>query len=70
MEIDMLWAERRVVVEADGRAAHDTEAAFHGDRRRDQLLVAAGYRTAHVTWRQLHDELPDTVDRITRIFRS
>jgi Transcriptional regulator, AbiEi antitoxin/Protein of unknown function (DUF559) len=70
MEIDMLWPERRVVVEADGRAAHDTEAAFHGDRRRDQLFAAAGYRALRVTWPQLRDELPATVDRIARTLRQ
>lgn len=70
MEIDLLWAERRVVVEADGRAAHDTEAAFHSDRRRDQLLVAAGYRVVRVTWPQLRDELAPTVDRIARALRQ
>ena len=30
--------------------------AFEGDRRRDQVLVAAGYRVLRVTWRQLFEE--------------
>lgn len=70
MEVDLLWEERRVAVEADGEETHGTPVAFQNDRRRDQLLVAAGYRTVRVTWRQLHGELPGTVDRLARILRS
>jgi Transcriptional regulator, AbiEi antitoxin len=70
MEIDLLWEEQRVAIEGDGEQAHGTLVAFQRDRRRDQLLAAAGYRTARVTWRQLGDELPATVDRIARILRQ
>jgi very-short-patch-repair endonuclease len=55
-EVDCLWAEQRLIVELDGRAVHGTEMAFEGDRRRDRLLVADGWRVARVTWRQLRDE--------------
>ena len=30
--------------------------AFERDRKRDQILVAAGYRVIRVTWRQLTEE--------------
>jgi len=55
-EVDCLWAEQRLIVELDGRAVHGTEMAFEGDRRRDRLLIAAGWRVTRVTWRQLRDE--------------
>ena len=32
-----------------------TERGFERDRRRDQQLVAAGYRVVRVTWIQLRD---------------
>jgi REase_MTES_1575 len=70
LEIDLLWEEQRVAIEADGEETHGTPAAFQSDRRRDQILAAAGYRTARITWRQLEDELHATVDRIAQILRA
>jgi restriction endonuclease-like protein len=52
--IDCLWREARLAVELDGRAVHGTAAAFEADRERDRILQAEGWRTARVTWRQLH----------------
>lgn len=53
---DFLWPRQRLVVEVDGYGAHRHRAAFESDRKRDQQLVAAGYRVVRVTWRQLRDE--------------
>jgi very-short-patch-repair endonuclease len=55
-EVDFLWRAQRLVVEFDGRQFHAHPAAFERDRRRDQVLLAAGYRVLRVTWRQLEDE--------------
>lgn len=55
-EVDCLWGEQRLIVELDGRAVHGTERAFEGDRRKDRLLIADGWRVTRVTWRQLRDE--------------
>jgi very-short-patch-repair endonuclease len=59
-EIDALWPSERLAVELDSRTVHGTAAAFEGDRRRGRALVADGYRTIHVTWRQLQAE-PDAI---------
>ena len=59
-EVDSLWRERRVFAERDGRAAHDTSAAFERDRARDRALTAAGWRVIRITWRALH-EAPATL---------
>jgi hypothetical protein len=67
IEVDLLWAEQRLVIEADGRGTHETRVAFERDRWRDQLLVAAGYRTARVTWRQLEGEPDAVIGRIGRM---
>jgi Protein of unknown function (DUF559) len=55
-EIDALWARQRVAVELDSRSVHATPRNFESDRRRDRILLAEGYRTVRVTWRQLKDE--------------
>lgn len=63
-ERDAVWTDERLVLEVDGYAAHGTRSAFERDRRRDQQLVAAGYRTLRVTWRQLTGEPEAVVARL------
>lgn len=70
LEIDLLWDEQRLAIETDGEETHGTRAAFQRDRWRDQLLVAAGYRTARVTWAQVRDEPNAVVNRIARMLRT
>ncbi len=55
-QIDALWERQRVALELDSRGVHGTRRRFESDRERDRILVAEGYRTMHVTWRQLRDE--------------
>ncbi len=68
--MDLLWEEQRLVIETDGEETHGTRHAFRHDRWRDQVLVAAGYRTARVTWDQLEDEPGAVVARIGRMLRA
>lgn len=70
LELDFLWEERRLVVETDGEGSHGTPVAFQRDRWRDQVLVAAGYRVARVTWHQAVRETDATVSRICRMLES
>jgi hypothetical protein len=67
IEVDMLWEEQRLAIETDGEETHGTPAAFQDDRERDQRLVAAGYRTARVTWDQVENETTAVVERIGRM---
>jgi very-short-patch-repair endonuclease/predicted transcriptional regulator of viral defense system len=62
---DFVWRGRRVVLEADSRTFHGTARAFEADRRRDQRLARAGWRTVRVTRRQLRDQ-PATVVELVR----
>jgi hypothetical protein len=64
--VDFLWERQRVVVETDGEGTHATPVAFQRDRRRDQILAAAGYRVPRATWAQIRDELEAVVQRIAR----
>lgn len=59
-EIDCLWEAQRFAIELDSREVHATPRAFEADRQRDRVLLAEGYRTGRVTWRQLRDE-PDEI---------
>ncbi|MFL5834588.1 MAG: hypothetical protein ACJ76B_11520 [Solirubrobacterales bacterium] len=60
-EIDALWPEERVTVELDSHSVHGTKKRFESDRLRDRILAAEGYRTVHVTWRQLQKEPEEIV---------
>ena len=55
-EVDCLWPEARLVVEVDGRAYHSDARSFEADRKRDAVLLAAGYRVMRVTWRQISEQ--------------
>ena len=68
--VDFLWERERVVVETDGRETHETPTAFQSDRRRDQFLASAGYRTVRVTWEQIHHERAAVLGRIKNALRT
>lgn len=70
LEVDLFWEKQRLAIETDGEETHGTPVAFQRDRWRDQLLVAAGYRTAHITWAQVRDEPDAVVNRIARMLKN
>ena len=51
--MDFLWRDGGLVAEADGFRFHGDRAAFEEDRRRDAILVAAGYRVVRFTWTEV-----------------
>jgi very-short-patch-repair endonuclease len=56
LEPDCMWTTERLLVELDGGGVHRTDQAFENDRQRDRILIAEGWRSTRVTWRQLRDE--------------
>jgi very-short-patch-repair endonuclease len=64
--VDLLWRRERLVVEIDGHAFHGHRAAFERDRRRDQVLAAAGFRVIRITWLQLEREPLAVITRIAQ----
>lgn len=60
IEVDALWQHERFAVELDSRGVHGTKKRFESDRQRDRILVAEGWRTMRISWRQLRDE-PDEI---------
>jgi hypothetical protein len=66
-EVDCLWECQRVVVELDGGAVHATWASQENDRERDRILIAEGFRTPRVTWRQMCDSPTEVAADLARI---
>jgi very-short-patch-repair endonuclease len=48
---DFVWPAQRVVVEIDGRQAHDRDSAFERDALRDAEVVINGHRPLRFTRR-------------------
>jgi very-short-patch-repair endonuclease len=56
LEVDLLWPDQKLVLEADSRRHHAIEVAFERDHRRSRELIAAGYEVLRVTWREAEAE--------------
>jgi hypothetical protein len=69
IEVDFLWDERRLALEADSRDFHGTEVAFERDRWRDRELLRVGYSTLRVTKLQAEHEAEAIADAIVARFR-
>jgi very-short-patch-repair endonuclease len=67
LEVDLLWRDQRVVVEADSRRHHGIEVAFERDRRRDRELIDAGFIVIRVTWRQAEREAEQIAASVRRL---
>jgi very-short-patch-repair endonuclease len=65
-EVDFLWADVRLVVEADGYDAHSGRVAFERDRLKQATLTAHGLAVMRVTGRQIRDDPHAVLDRIRR----
>jgi very-short-patch-repair endonuclease len=63
-EVDFLFAEQRLIVEADSWRYHRTRQAFERDRRRDATHLRAGYRTLRLTDRQLEGDAHDVAQAV------
>lgn len=66
-EIDALWRPQRLAVELDSREVHETDDGFESDRERDRILLAEGWRTTRITWRQLRDSAPEVAADLRRL---
>jgi very-short-patch-repair endonuclease len=68
--VDIFWPDQRLILEFDGWGAHGHRLAFDKDRKRDQKLVAAGYRVVRVTDKQLLEEPLAVIVRIAQALRG
>jgi very-short-patch-repair endonuclease len=60
-EVDMLWPDRRLIVELDGYAFHRHRAAFERDNKRRAKLQIAGFVVVPITWLRLDRECAEVV---------
>jgi very-short-patch-repair endonuclease len=63
--VDFAFGEARLIIEADRRRHHMSKLDFENDRRRDNTLMADGWRVLRITWEQLSDH-PHEVVRLVR----
>jgi very-short-patch-repair endonuclease len=56
-EVDAVWHPQRYAIEIDSWQHHGDRQAFEGDRDKDFVIEAAGYRHARVTDRQMNNPL-------------
>lgn len=61
---DMLWRERRLVVECDSRRWHSDPLTLQDDADKQAILEANGYRVLRITWGQAVNHPRQTADRI------
>jgi very-short-patch-repair endonuclease len=66
MEVDLLCADSRVVVEIDGGQHLSDPVAYRRDRRKDQLLQENGYLVLRYLAEDLAKELDSVLDGILR----
>jgi very-short-patch-repair endonuclease len=65
-EVDFLWREQRLVVEADSWTYHRGSVSFEDDHARDLDLRAAGYTVLRFTDQQLEEEPGRVVADVAR----
>lgn len=69
-EIDFLWREQRVALEADGGRFHDNPAAGKRDSGRNHALAAAGFLIPRLGWEDLRDRPEGFMAELTRLLQG
>lgn len=65
-EIDVLYPAERVIVEIDSFEFHSDRSSFGNDRKRDAIMLAAGYVTVRITDdRMKHDGAEEAARLLT-----
>jgi very-short-patch-repair endonuclease len=70
VEVDFLWRAERLIAETDRRQSHGTRQAFERDRRRDQLLLRAGWRVVRLTGRQVMHAPSEVADTLRALLAA
>jgi very-short-patch-repair endonuclease len=64
---DMLWPDRRLVVELDGKRAHSTAAQLGADARRQAELERRGYTVIRFVQQQVFHAADAVADEVARL---
>ncbi len=65
---DMLWRDRMLIVELDGKGAHSSQAQRIDDRAKQEWLESLGYTVIRFTWRQVYFQPGYVVDTLRPYF--
>lgn len=68
--IDVAFPALMIAIEIDGFAFHSDAQTFVRDRRRQNMLVAAGWTVLRFTWHDLVDDEAAVLDRVGAAIRS
>ena len=68
--IDYVYRSCRVIFELDGRRFHSQLLDQESDRRRDNRLMAAGWRVIRITWEQLISRPWEVVELVRRVLAA
>jgi predicted transcriptional regulator of viral defense system len=69
-EVDALWPNQKLIVEADSAAYHRHRAVFERDRKRDAARQVEGYRVIRLTHRRLEREPAKVADELRRLLNT
>jgi very-short-patch-repair endonuclease len=66
-EIDVLYPRERVIVEVDSHGFHSDRDSFERDRKRDTIMLAAGFVTVRITDERMKQEPEQEAARMNAI---
>ncbi len=69
-EIDVLYPRERVIVEVDGKGFHSDSDSFERDRKRDVVMLAAGFVTVRITDDRMQYEPDEEARRLLDILAA
>ena len=69
-EVDCVWPDARLIVEADSWRHHSSRVAFERDRRRDAHLAALGWRVVRLTYDRVTTERAGVAALLLRLGAS
>jgi very-short-patch-repair endonuclease len=64
--VDFLWQEARLIVEVDGMGKYADPAALRDEKRRQNELVALGYKVLRFTWADIVGRPDHVVAQVAR----
>ncbi len=68
--VDVVWPEHRLIVEVDGFKWHRGKRAFGNDRRRDRLLIRAGWTVVRFTDDQVDEDPAGVAAELSELLRD
>jgi len=69
-EIDVLYPRERVIVEVDSHGFHSDRDSFERDRKRDAVMLAAGFITVRITDERMKLEAKEEARRLLAILAA